>query len=910
MTNGDATSDTESCLCFGLRVPRSLGAMLVLTVLLVALGVGTAGATDIAGGPTAETSGSTTFDGPTPSLQSAVTQQCTDSSDGYSNTVVVTFDDEYVITGSSADAESLPPDPVVSADDEALVVDLDSGTVVTESCEPAMVDGNEVRVVENDPDLVVTDGVYLNDTLELTDDGTVQTVNGGSTVEADGDTVEYTEHDTVDFQPNITETNSPGEGETLSITVEVTNPHYGSDDQELELFLRDGNNEIKETLTDSISLDGDDSGTVTFDYETEEGDDIIESARVRTEDGTDTADVTVHEASVDVEITDDWTRFPAAGDELEVPVEITRHGNIPDGEQEYIIDFLIDDSHVTTRPVALSPGEETVETFTYETSEDDSPSVEATVKSGYNSHTASVEVLGQATHEENVEAAFTDQNDPDEGETLELTAEIGYDRWDRIPDESQEYPVQFYVDDKLIENRTVELDGDQPVTETFEYETESGDAPRVDAELVTPGTGATDSPRITGSGFEVTIDEINEPVNASEELVTTAVIENTGEIEGEQEVRLRIDSGIADPDRTLRQIRDRTNVSLEVGEQTTEQFVYRTAESDVPKVEAAIISNNDEALANATVRSKSSHYEPQNLSGDYTNDTDRELTLSSEINNTGTESGDQYVEFMLDDELVYVDRVTLGPWESTNVSTTIDAPEEIGAYDFSVETDNATAASTVGVGVEIIDDEPATDPSESDGPDDSDEQDDQSSPSSDGEQTNESDSTTEPPEEEAGLPWFLILLGVLGVLVSSLTLLVYRNDPENFPPEPAAVPGILEEEGTKITNQIRATNLSMLVATVKGFVGLGAGTLVVQNKLPRAATVRVRCQTAEDTVFMQDLELQPDERRTLASLPDVDQFRVGAGVDDITSHEEVFQGDNGDVGVVLRAEGLVIANLS
>ncbi|ELY90411.1 hypothetical protein C483_12903 [Natrialba hulunbeirensis JCM 10989] len=905
MTNGDATSDTESCLCFGRRVPRSLGAMLVLTVLLVALGAGTAGATNIAGGPTAETSGSTTLDGPSPSLQPAVTQQCTDPSDDYSNTVVVTFDDENVITGSSADAESLPPDPVVSADDEALVVDLDNGTVVTESCEPVMVADNEVRVAENDPDLVVTDGVYLNDTLELTDDGTVQTVNGGSTVEADGNTVEYTEHDTVDFQPNITETNSPGEGETLSITVEVTNPHYGSDDQELELFLRDGNDEIKETLTDSISLDGDDSGTVTFDYETEEGDDVIESARVRTEDGsTDTTEITVNEASVDVEITDDWTRFPAAGDELEVPVEITRHGNIPDGEQEYIIDFLIDDSHVTTRPVALSPGEQTVETFTYETSEDDSPSVEATVKSGYNSHTASVDVLGQATHEENVEATFIDQNDPDEGETLELTAEIGYDRWDRIPDEPQEYPVQFYIDDEHIENRTVELDGDETITETFEYETEQGDAPRVAAELITPGSGDTDEPRITGSGFEVTIEEVNDPVNASEELITTAVIENTGEIAGEQEVRLRIDSGISDSDRTLRQIRDRENVSLDVGERTTEQFFYRPSETDVPMIEVAILSNNDEALANATVRSKSTHYEPQNLTGDYNNDTDRELTLSSEINNTGTEPGDQYVEFMLDDELVYVDRVTLGPWESTTVSTTIDAPEDIGAYDFAVETNDATAASTVGVGVEIIDDEPVDD---SDGSDDPDEP---PSNQSDSSSTNESDSTTDPPEDEAGLPWFLILLGLLGVLVSSLTLLVYRNDPENFPPEPAAVPGILEEEVTKISNQIRATNLSMLVATLKGVVGLGAGTLVVQNKLPRAATVRVRCQTAEDTVFMQDLELQPDERRTLASLPDAEQFRVGAGVDDITSHEEVFQGDNGDVGVVLRAEGLVIANLS
>ncbi|ELY31703.1 hypothetical protein C500_06115 [Natrialba magadii ATCC 43099] len=815
-------------------------------------------------------------------------------SEEYTDTVVVRFADEHVVTGDAA--ESVPSDPVVTADgDDLVVVD---GTVETDSGDPIVVENHTVRAVDGDPDLVVTDGHVLNDTLEVTENGSIQTVEGESAVTTeDGDGVRYRHVNETNFRPEITDINTPGEGEPLEVTVDITNTEYGTGEKNVTLTLSDGD-ELA-TLNESVSLEGGETTTETFEYETVRGDHTADEVIVDVEyDGNqDRQAVTIHESKAVVNISD-WTNT-AAGDELEVVAEINRYGNYPPGDQEFLIDFSIDGDHVTTKPVDIEPGGEATETFTYETNESDSPSVEATVESGSGGPaTAVVDVLGQATHEQNVEAEFVDRNWPDEGDTLELTAEIGYDRWDRIPDEPQEYPIEFSIDDELVENRTVELDGDETLTETFEYETEQGDAPRVDAALDTPGSGDTARPRVNGSGFDVEIEAIDEPVNASEELVTTVVLENTGDLAGEQEVRMRIDTGYGDPHRTNRQIRDRKNISLDVGERTTEQFSYRTADRDVPEVEVAILSETDEALGNATVRASTSRYEPQNLTAEYTNDTDRELTLSSEINNTGTEPDDQYVEFMLDDELVYVDRVSLDPWESTNVSTTIDAPEESGAYDFTVETDDKTAEETVGVGVEIIDDEP------------SDESDEPSSNQSDTEPTNESESATDPPEEEAGLPWFLILLGLLGVLVSSLTLLVYRNDPENFPPEPAAVPGILEEEVTKIAHQIRATNLSMLVATVKGVVGLGAGTLVVQNKLPRAATVRVRCQTAEETVFMQDLELQPDERRTLASLPDVAQFRVGAGVDDITSHEEVFEGDSGDVGVVLRAEGLVIANLS
>ncbi len=147
------------------------------------------------------------------------------------------------------------------------------------------------------------------------------------------------------------------------------------------------------------------------------------------------------------------------------------------------------------------------------------------------------------------------------------------------------------------------------------------------------------------------------------------------------------------------------------------------------------------------------------------------------------------------------------------------------------------------------------------------------------------------------------------LLVTAATLL-YRNDPENFPPDGDTIRAHAEAAASRAKTTLAAVVTAAKTATSGRSSRFSArpGTLVVQNELPRAATVRVRCQTADDTVVLEDMELGPDERRDLGSLPNVSQFKVGAGVDDITAHEEVFQGVSGDIGVVLRTDGILIAN--
>ncbi|WP_230198692.1 hypothetical protein [Halopiger djelfimassiliensis] len=830
-----------------------------------------------------------------PSLLSSgsIADQSTNTSETH---VVVRFADDHVVTETVAD--ETPSDPNVTAGGERLVV-VD-GVVETEDGDAIEVDGNQVRVAETDPNLVVTDGNVLNDTMEVdrSDNGIVKTVEGGSPVRTeDGTAVRFTGYDETDFVPNITDVNRPGEGETLSVTAEFENTEYGEATRDVTLqLLEDGAK--RANVTSDVSLAAGESTTKTFEYETTAGDHGIDELEVVVDyDGNvDSEPVTIDEAATLVSITD-WTQ-PAAGDELEVTAEIDRRGNYPEGTQEFLIELRVDDSHVTTKPVELAPGGKAVETFSYETSEADSPRVDVELKSGDDADTATIDVLGQATHEESVSATIVDRNLPNEGEDLEITGQIEYTGV--VPDDPQEYPIELYVDGDLADEKTVTLHGDEVVTETFTYRTESGDAPRVDVDLVSPGDGDSARPRVNGSGFDVRIESINAPVNASERLEAVVSIENTGDVAGKQNVRMRIDSAIDDPDRTVRHVRDRTTVSLEVGERTTERLSYRTSSADTPKVEVAVLSDDAEAVRNATVRAKAPRFGVHRTAAEYAEQSG-ELTLSADINNTGTEPGDQYVEFLLDGEVVYVDRVVLDPWAEKTVSTTIE-PDGLGAYDFEVVTENETASDVAAVGVKP-DDEPE--------------------PDSDAAPNDSADGEVDPDDEsdESSLPWWLLFPGILVVVVSAVVVLVYRHDPDEFPPDPADVPTAVREEAsasaaaakrhaTRLVAALKAGDTDAVLAAVKTLVGLGTGTLIVQNDLPKETTVRVRCQTAEETVLLEDLQLRPEERRDLGSLPNVDQFKVGAGVEDITAHEEVFQGISGDVGVVLRAEGIVIANLT
>ncbi|WP_152031303.1 hypothetical protein [Natrarchaeobaculum aegyptiacum] len=809
--------------------------------------------------------------------------------DASDDEVVVRFNGD-VVTSKSVSSDEVPENPHLTVGDEdGDLVEID-GDELKAGDEPVTADNNTVRVRSDDPDLVVTTRNVVNDTIVVDDDGNVTTEESEVQLEAGGEPIVYPDYDQYYYSvQDISADDAIGEGEDLELTVELWNTKFADgDEEEVEIQLVDGGSE---PTSRNVSLEGGEREDLSFTHETAWGDSDATAVEVDVlENGTTGQQLGLSISEAKVVVDDIDTNTPVAGDDLIISADLVRFGTYPDGD-DYIIDFYVDGERAGDTTVSIPPGSEQTVEFPYETSKNDT-TLDVAVDTGDHSDSTTASILSQPFLENNLEAMIVDRNWPDEGENLTLTTFVQYQDEDIEPESPQEYPIELYVEGELVDSHTARLEPDDPF-DRFElvYETQPGDAPRVDAEVRSPGAGDTAQPRINGSGFEVSIVEIDDPVNESDRLTTIAQIENTGDITDEQDVRLRIDSGYGDPDRTSREVVDNATVELGPGHRTTERFTYRTNADDVPIVEVAIISGDDEALGNATVRAAEPWFDVSETTVEHDEVTD-EVTLSAAVNNTGLETDEQYVEFIVDGEVVHIDRVSLGPWEERVLSTTIDAPAP-GSYDFSVVTDDVEEVATGAVTV----DDPSAGPAD-DGVDD------------------EIDDTEPPADDDDGLPWYLVALGVLGVLASVFVLVVYRNDPENFPPDAATL-----QQQARSAAQTASARASVLVAAIKSgdpgaiaaalkrMVGLGAGSLIVQNELPREALVRVRCQTADDTVVLEDLELAPNERRELGSLPDAGEFTVGAGVEDITAHQEAFSSVSGDVGVVLKAEGILIANL-
>ncbi|MXV61811.1 hypothetical protein GS429_06975 [Natronorubrum sp. JWXQ-INN-674] len=892
-------------------------AVVVLCGLVVVTGVAGVAAGDSSGSPES---------GAPAALGSNVVLLSDQSCDPDEDAVVVRFEDEHVVSGAAAD--DCPSDPHITTDDghnTRLVVT--DGIVQTETGERVLADGNEIHQLDDaDPDLVVADGDFVNSSLVVGEDGRIVLEDDEDVaLRTDDSRADVVFSDDPELDVTITETNSPGEGEQLDVTVEIDYVGYYDVSEDLQLKVDNGTGP-ELVATTGIDLEQRETKTVTLEYETQLGDasglEVIAFAN-NVEDQTE---VNVDRAGVFVEIID--SNRPAEGDELEVTAEIERVGDLErhDYDDPYLIEFFVDDARVSGKAVdPLDSGSSTTETFTYQTVEGDGPEIEATIDGiRGDSDTKSLEVVSESAHEGGVYVNITDSNAPEEGDDLEVTAEIGHDD---LPDGDHEYQIEFLVDGSVEDTTNVTLSGpgSDTVTETFSYETDVGDAPRIDVDVTSPGDDDSTRPRIYGSGFQVEIIDTNAPVNESERLRATVTIENTGDVAGEQNVRLIVDQAADDPRRTVRSVRDNATVSLDAPEVTTERFSFETTDRDPSMVELIVRSENDEDRINATVRPDSPFFEISEADVPSSVAPGEEMSFDTVISNVGSQPGTQYVDIEFAGESAHIDRVSLDAIEETSVSSAVTAPDDPGTYEYTIRTANDTVEGTIDVGGSSADDDDDGSSSDSDSDDGS--ETDGESTDTETETETASETETSPADDDRSWLWLLLLFGTFGVLCAVPVWLVYRNDPDDFPPEPAEIPTALQEEtaaigaaGNEKLTSLKATDVDSLVTALKAVdaaaivaaakraVGLGTGTLIVQNELPKPTTVRIRCQTADDTVLLEDLTLDPDERRELGSLPTSNQFKVGAGVEDITSHEEVFDRKNGNVGVVLRPEGIVIGN--
>ena len=160
--------------------------------------------------------------------------------------------------------------------------------------------------------------------------------------------------DDVPFDVVIVDTNEPvAEGETLEVTVEVTNTGNASDSQ--QIHLKNADSEILDSAASPpVTLEPGASERVTLTWDLEKGDAGTHDLRVSSNYGADTLTVDVEESVFfDVEITE--TNAPiTAGDRLNVTAEVTNPENVTGTEDVWLeLDGSVADRHT----LALEPGE-------------------------------------------------------------------------------------------------------------------------------------------------------------------------------------------------------------------------------------------------------------------------------------------------------------------------------------------------------------------------------------------------------------------------------------------------------------------------------------------------------------------------------------------------------------------------
>jgi subtilisin family serine protease len=332
---------------------------------------------------------------------------------------------------------------VASSDDTASVnvsVLAQSGFQVNIIETNTPVEGEPLNVtatIENTGDIEDTQTINLS-VGALGSDSTTVTLGGGASTNPTlsvgtgaGDAGAYTvtvasEDDTAGANVTINEPSSfdvtitsvdaaVTEGETITVAYEVTNTGDVADTQDIEFAI----NGTTEDTASSVTLNGSETFSGQFTYDTVAGDAPAVSVTVSSEDDSATKTLTVNEpANLDVTLT---SVDPAVteGETVTVAYEVTNTGDVTDTQD---ITFAVNGTTEDTETGVTLNGSETFSgQFTYQTVAGDTPAVTVAVSSADDSASETVTVNNPASFDvtiTSVDSAVT------EGETITVAYEV------------------------------------------------------------------------------------------------------------------------------------------------------------------------------------------------------------------------------------------------------------------------------------------------------------------------------------------------------------------------------------------------------------------------------------------------------------------------------------------------------
>lgn len=299
-----------------------------------------------------------------------------DDSDAVDNSTIVVNEDGNVVSGKKVSYG----DPVgkvirvysINGADKTDPLVARGDNVATRTGQNVIVDSGSVAIFDESPDIRAR---YENGTVEkvVVNGSNIETESGVNVKTEDGDNVEinrdtFNDHE---FVVDILNTTNVGEGETMNITAEVGNIGHTSGEEVIEVSV-DG----RSYHPQMVELDPGETGEIDLKYPTWSGDAPEVELTVETPDDSSTVTVPVEKPDFRVDIQD--SDFAVSnGETITVPVTVDRTGGATG--RTYAIDFLVDGTAIDTELVSLNGGGETDLEFSYETGDEDVPTVLATV---------------------------------------------------------------------------------------------------------------------------------------------------------------------------------------------------------------------------------------------------------------------------------------------------------------------------------------------------------------------------------------------------------------------------------------------------------------------------------------------------------------------------------------------------
>jgi len=408
-------------------------------------------------------------------------------------------------------------------------------------------------------------------------------------------------------------------GETVTAEYEVTNTGDIEATQTVEFTV---NGSAENTTT--VTLGGGETATGAFSYDTSEVDTPGIEVAVSSANDTATEAVTVLSPAAFAVTLTAVDQEVVEGDTVTVEYEVTNTGDI---EATQTVEFTVDGGVENTTTVTLGGGDTSTGAFSYQTGSGDAPGVDIAVSSANDTATETVTVLEPAAFAVTITDAPTDVV---AGETVSVDYEVT-----NTGDAADTQAVEFTVDGSVENTTTVTLGGGESSTGAFSYDTGETDTPGIEVAVSSADDTATQSVTVNEAAFlVVSLTSVTGEVTAGETVTVDYEVENTGGVEGTQEITLSVNGSVENT----------TTATLTGGETFAGAFSYDTTDGDAPGIEVGVSSANDSASATVTVNEPA--FFDVTIDGFDSEVTEGEsVTVNYTVENTGDLNAVQDIEF-------------------------------------------------------------------------------------------------------------------------------------------------------------------------------------------------------------------------------------------------------------------------